>query len=87
MWRTKQMKTKTTITAVQVPAPEKQPPATSAELCERLRRLSEDMHRVSADLRYYAGFNPDQSEWGKQLWSFADLPKTWANKIETRGAK
>ena len=81
------MKTKTTITAVQVPAPEKQPPVTSAELCERLRRLSEGMHRVSADLRYSTGFNTDQSEWGRQLWSFADLPKTWANKIETRGAK
>ena len=64
-----------------------QPPQNCAALCERLRQLSEDMHRVSADLRYYAGFNTDQSEWGKQLWSFADLPKTWANKIETRGAK
>ena len=76
------MKTKTTTTAVQVPAPEKQPPATSAELCERLRRLSEDMHRVSADLRYCAGFNTDQSEWGRQLWSFAAMPKIWAEKIE-----
>ena len=49
------MKTKTTISAVQVPAQEKQPPTASTALCERLRRLSEDMHRVSADLRYYAG--------------------------------
>ena len=69
------MKTKTTISAVQVPASEKQPPATSVELCE-------DMHRVSADLRYYAGFNTDQSVWGRQLWSFAAMPKIWAEKIE-----
>ena len=76
------MKTKTTISAVQVPAQEKQPPTASTALCERLRRLSEDMHRVSADLRYYAGFNTDQSEWGRQLWSFAAMSKIWAEKIE-----
>ena len=96
MWGTKQMKTKTTVIAAQVPAPatasEKQPPATSAELCERLRRLSEDMHRVSADLRYYAGFNTDQSEWCRQLWSFSDMryfggfytgPSEWGRQLRS----
>ena len=42
--------------------------------------------RVSADLRYYAGFNTDQSEWGRQLWSFAAMPKIWAEKIEEGNA-
>ena len=80
------MKTKTTITAVQVPAPEKQPPATSAELCERLRRLSEEIDTLSEAMRQLAGNNKQLQDNGRQLWSFAAMPKIWAEKIEEGNA-
>ena len=65
-----------------------QPPQNCAALCERLRQLSEEIHTLSEAMRQLAGNNKQLHDNGsRQLWSFADLPKTWANKIETRGAK
>ena len=57
---------------VQFSAPEKQPPATSAELCERLRRLSEEMDTLSEAMRQLAGNNKRLHDNGsRRLWSFA----------------
>ena len=67
---------------VQFSAPEKQPPATSAALCERLRRLSDEIHTLSEAMRQLAGNNKQLHDNGRQLWSFAALPKIWAEKIE-----
>ena len=72
---------------VQFSAPEKQPPTTSAALCERLRQLSEEIHTLSEAMRQLAGNNKQLQDNGRQLWSFAAMPKIWAEKIETRGAK
>ena len=67
---------------VQFSAPEKQPPATSAELCERLRQLSEEIDTLSEAMRQLAGNNKQLQDNGRQLWSFAAMPKIWAEKIE-----
>ena len=67
---------------VQFSAPEKQPPTTSAALCERLRQLSEEIHTLSEAMRQLAGNNKQLQDNGRQLWSFAAMPKIWAEKIE-----
>ena len=71
------------VSEVQVSAPEKQPPATSAELCERLRQLSAEIDTLSEAMRQLAGNNKRLHLYGsRQLWSFAAMPKIWAEKIE-----
>ena len=67
-------------------APEKQPPTTSAALCERLRQLSEEIHTLSEAMRQLAGNNKQLQDNGRQLWSFAAMPKIWAEKIEEGNA-
>ena len=64
-----------------------QPPQNCAALCERLRQLSEEIHTLSEAMRQLAGNNKQLQDNGRQLWSFAAMPKIWAEKIETRGAK
>ena len=64
-----------------------QPPQNCAALCERLRQLSEEIHTLSEAMRQLAGNNKQLHDNGRQLWSFAAMPKIWAEKIETRGAK
>ena len=60
---------------VQFSAPEKQPPTTSAALCERLRQLSAEMDTLSEAMRQLAGNNKRLHDNGRQLWSFAAMPK------------
>ena len=49
-------------------------PVTSSAAAE-LRSQQHEIERLNTALKWW------------RTWSFADLPKTWANKIETRGAK
>ena len=50
--------------------------------CERLRQLSEEIHTLSEAMRQLAGNNKQLQDNGRQLWSFAAMPKIWAEKIE-----
>ena len=59
-----------------------QPPQNCAALCERLRQLSEEIHTLSEAMRQLAGNNKQLQDNGRQLWSFAAMPKIWAEKIE-----
>ena len=59
-----------------------QPPQNCAALCERLRRLSDEIHTLSEAMRQLAGNNKQLQDNGRQLWSFAAMPKIWAEKIE-----
>ena len=59
-----------------------QPPQNCAALCERLRQLSEEIHTLSEAMRQLAGNNKHLHLYGRQLWSFAAMPKIWAEKIE-----
>ena len=59
-----------------------QPPQNCAALCERLRQLSEEIHTLSEAMRQLAGNNKQLQDNGRQLWSFAAMPKMWAEKIE-----
>ena len=59
-----------------------QNPQTTAALCERLRQLSEEIHTLSEAMRQLAGNNKQLHDNGRQLWSFAAMPKIWAEKIE-----
>ena len=62
------------------------PPTTSAALCERLRQLSEEIDTLSEAMRQLAGNNKHLHIYGRQLWSFAAMPKIWAEKIEEGNA-
>ena len=64
-----------------------QPPQNCAALCERLRQLSEEIHTLSEAMRQLAGNNKQLQDNGRQLWSFAAMPKIWAEKIEEGNAK
>ena len=64
-----------------------QPPQNCAALCERLRQLSEEIHTLSEAMRQLAGNNKQLQDNGRQLWSFAAMPKIWAEKIEEGSAK
>ena len=75
------------LSEVQFSAPEKQPPTTSAALCERLRSLSAEIHTLSEAMRQLAGNNKQLHDNSRQLWSFAAMPKIWAEKIEEGSAK
>ena len=63
-----------------------QPPQNCAALCERLRRLSEEIDTLSEAMRQLAGNNKQLQDNGRQLWSFAAMPKIWAEKIEEGNA-
>ena len=63
-----------------------QPPQNCAALCERLRQLSEEIHTLSEAMRQLAGNNKQLHDNGRQLWSFAAMPKIWAEKIEEGNA-
>ena len=63
-----------------------QPPQNCAALCERLRQLSEEIHTLSEAMRQLAGNNKQLQDNGRQLWSFAAMPKIWAEKIEEGNA-
>lgn len=64
-----------------------QPPQNCAALCERLRRLSEEIHTLSEAMRQLAGNNKQLQDNGRQLWSFAAMPKIWAEMLEEGNAK
>ena len=64
-----------------------QPPQNCAALCERLRQLSAEIDTLSEAMRQLAGTNKQLQDNGRQLWSFAAMPKIWAEKIEEGNAK